>query len=368
MNDSVEFGFDGNNGSNSTDAGTTEAPTQMLPVAVMAPIAFAVIFIVGLIGNGTLIYTVVGNSSMHTKPNVLIVSLAVGDFLLIVISVPFTSTIYTFDAWYYGKAVCKLNEFMQSLSLGVSVFTLVALSADRFVAIVYPFTAYCAVTMARIRAVALTIWVVAVLLALVDLIGADVRPCCQPPLDICDVYPSEWGDGYKRFRKTARFLVYFLIPVVVIVTLYALIACVLLRQPREGQGRERNSGTMTTTKTSAIGRRIESRKRVAKVVLFFVFIFIVCWFPRHVYVLWYEYSPLDYDYNLGWHVFKSVGFCLCFIYSAVNPFALYFLNEDFCHFFRFYLFGRCNPRWRRPPAASRMNSVQSSIVCRYSVV
>lgn len=364
MQNSDEFEFDGNNGSNFTDAGTMEEPNEMPYVAVLVPIAFAAIFIVGLIGNGTLIYTVVRNSSMHTKPNVLIVSLAVGDFLLIFISVPFTSTIYTIHEWHYGKVVCKLNEFMQSLSLGVSVFTLAALSADRFIAIVYPFTAYCAITMAKVRAAALTIWVVSILLALVDLIGADVRRCCQPELYVCNVYPEEWGHGYERFRKIARFLVYFLIPVVVIVTLYSFIACVLLRQPRKGQGRERNSGT--TTKTSAVSRMIESRKRVAKVVLFFVFIFIVCWFPRNFFILWFEYA--NSDYHLGWYVFKIVGFCLCFIYSAVNPFALYFLNEDFCHYFRFYLFGRCNPQWRRPPVASRMNSIQSSTVYRYSVV
>lgn len=346
---------------NETDPYLSEDSSEVFSVLIGVPITFAVIFIVGLVGNGTLVYIVLKNKSMRTKPNVLIVSLAIGDFLLILVSVPFTSTIYTFKEWYYGTVVCKLNEFMQTVSLGVSVFTLAALSADRFLAIVYPFTAYCSVTMTRVRAIAVSIWVAAVLMGLIDLVGTDVRPCCRPEINVCDLYPPEWGDSYKKFRRVFRFLVYFLCPVIIITILYSVIACVLLRKPYDG-GSQRNSGTGTT---SAISRRIESRKRVAKVVLWFVFIFVVCWFPRQFYVLWYYFA--DFEYSTAWHFFKIAGFCLCFIYSSINPFALYFLNEDFRHYFRYYLFGRCNPKWRRPPSTSRMNSVQSSTV-RYSVV
>lgn len=356
------------NSSNFTGDGEEEEEEmamEPLAVRIAVPIIFFAIFVVGLIGNGTLIYTVAKNASMRTKPNVLIVSLALGDFLLILVSVPFNSTIYTFDEWPYGTAVCKVNEFMQTLSLGVSVFILAALSVDRFIAIVYPFTAYCSITMAKTRAAAAVIWVVSVALALVDLAAADVRPCCGGLLVVCDVYPVEWGDSYRRVRKVARFLVYFLIPVVVIATLYSLMAGVLLRKPRRGKSPTTTPARNSAGAASGIGRRIESRKRVAKVVLSFVLIFVVCWLPRNFYVLWFEYA--DFDYGIGWHVFKMFGFCLYFIYSAVNPFALYFLNEDFRHFFRFYLFSRCNPRWRRPPSATRMNSVQSSTIIRHSV-
>lgn len=345
---------------NWTEALPIDYPSEDFSVKIGVPITFAVIFIVGLVGNGTLVYIVLKNKSMRTKPNVLIVSLAIGDFLLILVSVPFTSTMYTFQEWNYGTVVCKLNEFMQTVSLGVSVFTLAALSADRFLAIVYPFTAYCSVTMTKVRTIAVSIWAVAVLMGLVDLVGADVRPCCSSQINVCDLYPPEWGDNYEAFRRVFRFLVYFLFPVVVITTLYSVIACVLYRKPYDGS--QRHSGTGAT---SAISRRIESRKRVAKVVLSFVVIFVVCWLPRQFYALWYYYA--EFEYSTAWHFFKIVGFCLCFIYSSINPFALYFLNDEFRHYFRYYLFRRCNPKWRLPPTTSRMNSVQSSTV-RYSVV
>jgi bombesin receptor subtype-3 len=60
------------------------------------------------------------------------------DLLVIVTAVPFTSTVYTFETWPWGSVVCTLSEFTKDVSIGVSVFTLTALSADRFFAIVDP--------------------------------------------------------------------------------------------------------------------------------------------------------------------------------------------------------------------------------------
>ena len=45
--------------------------------------------------------------------------------------VPFTSFVYTIESWPWGVAVCKMSEFAKDISIGVSVFTLTALSAER---------------------------------------------------------------------------------------------------------------------------------------------------------------------------------------------------------------------------------------------
>src|SRR6218665_912683 len=111
---------------------------QHSPETFVVPVLLAIIFVIGLVGNATLIFIVLRNKPMRTKPNVLILNLSMGDFLLILFSFPFTSIIFTLPEWPFGSATCKLNEFMQTLSVGVSIFTLTALSADRFIAIVYP--------------------------------------------------------------------------------------------------------------------------------------------------------------------------------------------------------------------------------------
>ena len=67
-----------------------------------------------------------------------ILSLALADLLVIVTTVPLTSTVYTFPSWPYGSLLCTVSEFTKDVSIGVSVFTLTALSGDRFFAIVDP--------------------------------------------------------------------------------------------------------------------------------------------------------------------------------------------------------------------------------------
>lgn len=77
--------------------------------------------------------------------------------------------------------------------------------------------------------------------------------------------------------------------------------------------------------------QVEARKNVARIVLACVFIFIICWLPRHIYQFWYYFDPGQY--NMFWHLFKIFAFCLCFMNSCVNPFALYFLSDQFRRYY-----------------------------------
>ncbi|KAJ6646054.1 Neuropeptide CCHamide-1 receptor [Pseudolycoriella hygida] len=67
-----------------------------------------------------------------------ILSLALADLLVIITTVPFVSIVYTLDSWPWGESMCMVSEFVKDVSIGVSVFTLTALSSDRFFAIVDP--------------------------------------------------------------------------------------------------------------------------------------------------------------------------------------------------------------------------------------
>lgn len=64
--------------------------------------------------------------------------MTLGDLLVIVTVVPYTSIVYTKETWPWGESMCIISETIKDISIGVSVFTLTALSADRFFAIVDP--------------------------------------------------------------------------------------------------------------------------------------------------------------------------------------------------------------------------------------
>ncbi|ELT96793.1 hypothetical protein CAPTEDRAFT_124159 [Capitella teleta] len=295
--------------------------------AYTVPVVFAAIFVVGVLGNGTLIYTVLRNRVMRNSPNIFLVSLALGDLLLILVSVPFTATTFIFNEWFYGAGMCKLNEFLQTVSLGVSVYTLTALSGDRFVAIVYPMRRHHGHSQKlKTLCIAGGIWVFSVVLGIIELVAARIES--HFGFRACIIHPPEWGIVYSRFHTVFRFVVYFALPMGIITAFYCLMARSLWHSGRRIPG-DSIRGTASRT------RQLESRKKIAKLVLSFIMVFMVCWLPRHIYLIWYYLLPGSY--NLFWHIFKTISFCLCFINSCVNPLALYLLSHQFRGYYNRYL-------------------------------
>lgn len=92
---------------------------------------YGVISVSGLIGNITLIKTFCSAKSIRNVPNLFMSSLALGDVLLLVTCAPVDASRYLSEEWLFGRVGCKVIPFIQLTSVGVSVFTLTALSADR---------------------------------------------------------------------------------------------------------------------------------------------------------------------------------------------------------------------------------------------
>lgn len=106
--------------------------TVHLVVRCVMTSVYILIITVGLLGNITLVKIFITNSAMRSVPNIFISSLAVGDLLLLVTCVPVDAFRYFSEEWVFGEAACKLIPVIQLTSVGVSVFTLTALSADRY--------------------------------------------------------------------------------------------------------------------------------------------------------------------------------------------------------------------------------------------
>ncbi|XP_057366067.1 neuropeptide CCHamide-1 receptor-like isoform X2 [Daphnia carinata] len=217
----------------------------------IVPVVFGIIFLVGVIGNGSLIYVLCRHKSMRSVPNTFIFNLAVGDLLILICTVPFTSTIYTLDSWPYGEFVCKASEFAKDTSVGVSVFTLTALSFDRYTAIVRPVQSFVSGPRSKLVIVCLAvIWLASLVLALpavffshllkhpgeripdsereVDANGTMIGPTHRE-IHICYPFPQEFGPDYPRMVILLRFLLHYFLPLITIGTFYAIMAHHLLR-------------------------------------------------------------------------------------------------------------------------------------------
>lgn len=143
-------------------------------ISVVVPIIFAILLVVGVVGNGILIYTVFANKCMRNTPNVLIVSLSIGDMVLLLMSAPFSSIHFSHEEYPFGEVVCRSNEYFQTLSVGVSVFTLTALSGDRFFAIVFPMSKHKGKPKLKIAITVASIWIISALLAIPEAINMKI--------------------------------------------------------------------------------------------------------------------------------------------------------------------------------------------------
>ncbi|KAF7245186.1 Galanin receptor type 1 [Varanus komodoensis] len=102
-------------------------------------IAFGLIFMLGVLGN-SLVITVLARSKPgkpRSTTNIFVLNLSIADLAYLLFCIPFQSTVYLLPSWVLGTFICKFVHYFFTVSMLVSIFTLSAMSVDRYVAIVH---------------------------------------------------------------------------------------------------------------------------------------------------------------------------------------------------------------------------------------
>lgn len=102
-------------------------------VAIVVPLFFGLIGVLGLVGNSLVVLVVAANPGMRSTTNILIINLAVADLLFVLFCVPFTATDYVLPFWPFGNIWCKVVQYLIIVTACASVYTLVLMSLDRWV-------------------------------------------------------------------------------------------------------------------------------------------------------------------------------------------------------------------------------------------
>ena len=102
-------------------------------------LVFGLIFTLGVLGN-SMVITVLARSKPgkpRSTTNIFILNLSIADLSYLLFCIPFQSTIYMMPTWVLGAFICKFIHYFFTVSMLVSIFTLSAMSVDRYVAIVH---------------------------------------------------------------------------------------------------------------------------------------------------------------------------------------------------------------------------------------
>lgn len=117
----------------SSESGNSSHDMEMVEeyVALVVPIIFGFIGIIGLVGNFLVILVVSAEPQMRSTTNLLIINLAIADLLFVIFCIPFTATDFVLPYWPFGNIWCKVVQYLIIVTACASVYTLVLMSFDR---------------------------------------------------------------------------------------------------------------------------------------------------------------------------------------------------------------------------------------------
>ncbi|XP_039226497.1 neuropeptide CCHamide-2 receptor isoform X2 [Drosophila yakuba] len=258
--------------------------------------------------------------------------------------------------------MCRISEFFKDISIGVSVFTLTALSGERYCAIVNPLRKLQTKPLTVFTAV--MIWILAILLGMPSVLFSDIKSypvftaTGNMTIEVCSPFRDP---EYAKFMVAGKALVYYLLPLSIIGALYIMMAKRLHMSARNMPGEQQSMQSRTQAR---------ARLHVARMVVAFVVVFFICFFPYHVFELWYHFYPTaEEDFDEFWNVLRIVGFCTSFLNSCVNPVALYCVSGVFRQHFNRYLCCICvkrQPHLRQHSTATGMMDNTSVMSMRRS--
>lgn len=288
------------------------------------------VFVLGIIGNSTLLRIIYKNKCMRNGPNILIASLALGDLLHIIIDIPISVYKLLAEDWPFGVEMCKLVPFIQKASVGITVLSLCALSIDRYRAVA-SWSRIKGIGVPRWTAVEIVlIWVISVVLAVPEAIAFDMitMEYRGKDLRICLLHPTQ-KTSFMMFYKKAKdwwlFSFYFCLPLAITALFYTLMTCEMLRK---------KSGMQI-----ALNDHLKQRREVAKTVFCLVLVFALCWLPLHLsrilkLTIYDQKDPNRCELLSFFLVMDYIGINMASLNSCINPIALYLVSKRFQNCFK----------------------------------
>ncbi|XP_068716710.1 neuropeptide FF receptor 2-like [Montipora capricornis] len=305
--------------------------------------AYFIILFGSLIGNVLVILVVVLNRHMRTVTNYLIVNMAVADLLVTAFNMPVTMKVIATRSMDWSATLCKVIPFTRSLSVASSVFTLAAISIDRFLAIMFPLKRYVTFSIACIMIA--VVWIVGIAVSSPIFYAMKIFFDEQAQKSYClEIWTPVFTENAARDFTIVLFAAFYVLPLLTMSVLYSFLIHNLWVRKVPG------------VQTQANQRRADrSKKKVLKMLLAVVVVFALSWLPLYItqFLVFFgqETFPCGAPTTLGF-----LGYFLGYANSAINPAMYAVFNSHFRKGFRDLLLCRCR-RNRIVPLVTQREAV-----------
>ncbi|XP_052103425.1 neuromedin-K receptor-like [Mytilus californianus] len=301
-----------------------------VPVGIIALLAilYGSISVAAIIGNSLVISVIIINKKMQTVTNIFIANLAFADVILGMFTIPFQFQAALLQRWVVADFMCWVAPFVKDLSVNISIFTLTCIAIDRYIAVLYPLKAGFKKSVAAV--ILVFIWVFGTVSSIPQALYMKVtqvpenatgktKPFCRP------FFPHK---DFGRYYFVYLLCIQYILPLIIINFSYIRIAYRIWGTKAPGDYINRRDDI-----------RARNRKKVVKILIIVVCLFVICWLPLQIYnVVSQVYREVnDYKYiNIIW--FCSNWFAMS--NSCYNPFIYGLLNDKFKRAFR-RIFWKC---------------------------
>ncbi|XP_028249457.1 trace amine-associated receptor 5-like [Parambassis ranga] len=242
------------------------------PEAVLLNIVLSLVSLMTVSLNLLVIISVSHFRRLHTPTNILLLSLAVSDFLVGLLLMPIEIFRKT-TCWILSDITCSLYYYLSGNIVCASIGNIVLISADRYVAICDPLHYSTRVTVTRVKLCVCLCWLCAALYSLFYTKDVLIQPgrtksCHGECVLVID-----------HIAGTVDLFLSFIFPVTIIIVLYLRVFLVAVSQART----MRSHVTAVSLQVSVTTKK--SELKAARTLGVLVVVYLMCFCPIYCYAL-----------------------------------------------------------------------------------
>ncbi|XP_052667237.1 octopamine receptor-like [Harpia harpyja] len=287
---------------------------------VVIGLILTLIDLITLLGNTVVFICPVVEKRLRTVTYMFIMSLAMADFLVACLVMPFSIIYEVTGMWLFGKLFCKVWISFDVMFCTASIVTLCFISLDRYCSVVTP--NHYSRRMSRGRCIVMTcmVWVYSSLISFLPVMqGWNEIPGVDFDAGRECIFVTNW-----IFAIVASALAFF-VPFMVMCSMYFFI-----------YRASRLKATRIMSQTLEIHYHPNSKRqnhlqlenKATRTISIIISVFVLCWLPYFVLNVWLAARGTDSTSTVLVDTFKIItwlGYCN----STINPMLYAFLNRDF---------------------------------------
>ncbi|PZC84988.1 hypothetical protein B5X24_HaOG203309 [Helicoverpa armigera] len=224
-----------------------------------AYISCIVFTLIGIPGNLVTIVALAKCKKVRNATALFIINLSVSDLLFSCFILPLATSTFYNKSWAHGKALCFMFPFARYALVAVSLFTVLAITINRYVMISHPQLYPKLYTTRNICLMMAGIWIFSFGALLPTSLEVWGRFSLDPITGSCTIVPDEHKNSPKKFL----FIIAFILPSVAIILCYARILWIVRKTAKKSRNPPTQMKSLSMS-TTTIATRTDLDKRPSR--------------------------------------------------------------------------------------------------------